>query len=394
MTRGWISESCSIEPRRAGLDLVGLWIAVARGAALHHVADVDLLAGEPDLAEHAVQQLSGRAHERLALLVLVEARPLADEHQLARRGRPRRTRPACGPGRAGTSCSRMPRRRPPPASGSRVTSALRASTPSWPWRVRAREHRRREGADLAIELDRSLHHRDVPGVLEQHEPSVRQRCRELETTRRRRHAIVLAHHHERRHGGCGATRDAGRSRAAQRDRRSTPPTRPVRPGARRARPRAGGVGAELREPHDGPAQIGGARQHRLAETVDALGGRAERAEPRPHEVGDRPHRAAHELGCRRADEHDAGHRGREHVGPAPPPSRGSRSRPCCGPRSPHACPAPPPRAPRRCRAPSIAPTDRGRPDARWRRGRADPSARTGDPPTGRPTALARSSCRG
>jgi hypothetical protein len=74
--------------RLAGLDLVRLRIAVARRAAHEDVVDVDLLAGDPDLPEQARQQLPGGTDERHALLVLVEARRLADEHQVRSR-RPR-----------------------------------------------------------------------------------------------------------------------------------------------------------------------------------------------------------------------------------------------------------------------------------------------------------------
>ena len=76
------------EPRLARLDLVGLRIAVARRPTLQHVRDVDVGAGEPDVAEQPFEQLAGCADERHALLILVEAGRFADEHQL-RRGRPR-----------------------------------------------------------------------------------------------------------------------------------------------------------------------------------------------------------------------------------------------------------------------------------------------------------------
>jgi hypothetical protein len=70
------------EPGRTGLDLVLLRIAVAGRAALQHVRDVDLLAGQTDLAEHPGEQLSRGADERLALLILVHPRRLADEQQV------------------------------------------------------------------------------------------------------------------------------------------------------------------------------------------------------------------------------------------------------------------------------------------------------------------------
>ena len=66
----------------AGVDLERLGIAVAGRPALEHVGDEALLAAQTDVLEQAVEQLAGTAHERLALLVLVEARRLADEHQV------------------------------------------------------------------------------------------------------------------------------------------------------------------------------------------------------------------------------------------------------------------------------------------------------------------------
>src|SRR5689334_6483741 len=66
----------------ARLDLLGLRIAVARGAALQHVRDEHVVALQLDLRQQLVEQLSRRAHERLALLVLVEAGRLAHEHQV------------------------------------------------------------------------------------------------------------------------------------------------------------------------------------------------------------------------------------------------------------------------------------------------------------------------
>ena len=58
---------------------------------------------------------------------------------------------------------------------------------------------------------------------------------------------------------------------------------------------AGRVGSELREAHDGAAQVGRAREDRLVEAVDALGGRSQGTQSRPHEIGDRAHRTTDEL---------------------------------------------------------------------------------------------------
>jgi hypothetical protein len=66
----------------AGVDLVGLGIAVAGRARLQHVGDEDVVAGEADLLQELVQELPGPAHERQALLVLVHAGRLTDEHQV------------------------------------------------------------------------------------------------------------------------------------------------------------------------------------------------------------------------------------------------------------------------------------------------------------------------
>ena len=70
------------EPRCARLDLVRQRVAVRGRTALQHVGDVDVLPAKADLAEHAREQLSGGADERLPLLVLVEPRRLPDEHQV------------------------------------------------------------------------------------------------------------------------------------------------------------------------------------------------------------------------------------------------------------------------------------------------------------------------
>jgi hypothetical protein len=70
--------------RRARGELVGLGIAIARRPAHDRVADVDLVAGELDLArlEHLGEELSGPADERKPLGVLVGARAFADHHEL------------------------------------------------------------------------------------------------------------------------------------------------------------------------------------------------------------------------------------------------------------------------------------------------------------------------
>jgi hypothetical protein len=52
---------------------------------LHHVGDVDLLAIDPRLLQRVVEELAGRSHEGMPLLVLLIAGLLADEHDLAPR---------------------------------------------------------------------------------------------------------------------------------------------------------------------------------------------------------------------------------------------------------------------------------------------------------------------
>src|SRR5206468_2771098 len=63
----------------AGGLLGGEWVAVAGGAALERVADVNFLALEAEGADHFVQKLAGAANEGEALRVLVAAGGFADE---------------------------------------------------------------------------------------------------------------------------------------------------------------------------------------------------------------------------------------------------------------------------------------------------------------------------
>ena len=79
-------DQCDLpkEVALAGLDLVRLRVAVPGRAALENVRDVHLIALEADTGKQPFEQLARLAHERLALLVLVEARRLADEHQVRR----------------------------------------------------------------------------------------------------------------------------------------------------------------------------------------------------------------------------------------------------------------------------------------------------------------------
>src|SRR6478672_1881087 len=73
------------EVRLTGLDLVRLRVAVSRRAAFEHVHHEHLVARHPDPGQQLAEQLPGSTDERHALLVLVEARRLADEHQIGGR---------------------------------------------------------------------------------------------------------------------------------------------------------------------------------------------------------------------------------------------------------------------------------------------------------------------
>ena len=61
-------------------NLVGLWVTVAGRPALQDVADVHVFASKVGGGEQLFEELAGLAHERPALLVLVGARRLPDEH--------------------------------------------------------------------------------------------------------------------------------------------------------------------------------------------------------------------------------------------------------------------------------------------------------------------------
>src|SRR4051812_36355288 len=75
----------ALKIRAARRDLVRHGVAVAGRAVLDDVRDEDVLAFEPGLAEHLVQQVAGRADERSALGVFVEAGALADEQHVGLR---------------------------------------------------------------------------------------------------------------------------------------------------------------------------------------------------------------------------------------------------------------------------------------------------------------------
>ena len=72
----------ALQPDGAGLLLDVQRVAVARRAALDHIADVDARAVQIDELQHVVQELPGAADEGRALQVLLFAGALADEHHL------------------------------------------------------------------------------------------------------------------------------------------------------------------------------------------------------------------------------------------------------------------------------------------------------------------------
>ena len=167
ITRGWIDDLLH-EPRRAGLDLVLLRVAVPRRPALQDVADVDVAAVESeDVAEDLREQLPGGSDERLSLLVLVEPGRLTDEQHVRIRV-PHPEHDLGPPSASRHRCTRPPRHRCRPASGSRRPSAPRclARCPARCLALLAairseRECLPRERAELRVEPLGPLQHRDV-----------------------------------------------------------------------------------------------------------------------------------------------------------------------------------------------------------------------------------------
>ena len=97
MYSGWISGQLAVQESAAIGDFVGQGRAIARRAAFEHVEDVHVAARERAGLDDLGQQLSGPAHERLALPVFVGAGRLAQkaqprlgiahaEHRLSARG--------------------------------------------------------------------------------------------------------------------------------------------------------------------------------------------------------------------------------------------------------------------------------------------------------------------
>ena len=97
--------------RLAGGDLLRERVAISRRPALEDVRDEDVCARQLDAREELVEQLPRLPDERDALLILVETRRLADEHQVGVRapGAEHDLRAALARARSGCS-SRSPRR--------------------------------------------------------------------------------------------------------------------------------------------------------------------------------------------------------------------------------------------------------------------------------------------
>ena len=70
------------EKRRARIHLIGARRPVFGGPAFDDVADVDILAVEPEGLDHLVEELPGSPHERATQPILVESRSFAHKDQL------------------------------------------------------------------------------------------------------------------------------------------------------------------------------------------------------------------------------------------------------------------------------------------------------------------------
>src|SRR5258708_35332817 len=67
---------------RAGGNLIGLWRAIFRWAAFHHVADVDVAALQAHSLNHLCQEFSSASDKRQALRVFVRAGDRASKYKL------------------------------------------------------------------------------------------------------------------------------------------------------------------------------------------------------------------------------------------------------------------------------------------------------------------------
>ena len=71
-----------VKPWAAGCHFLGQRVAVAGRPAFDDIGNKDLWPREADGAEKVVEQLAGSPHEGPALSILMEARTLANEHDL------------------------------------------------------------------------------------------------------------------------------------------------------------------------------------------------------------------------------------------------------------------------------------------------------------------------
>src|SRR5215468_3726358 len=118
---GLQQSNLSDEVRQAGFDLFGLRVAVIRWAAHQHVGDVDVGATiESDGAQHGIEQLTGRSHERLTTPVLLRSRSFADHQPVGPfRTNPEHTLRARGMQRAATAGAHLIEETLPGGSGVR-----------------------------------------------------------------------------------------------------------------------------------------------------------------------------------------------------------------------------------------------------------------------------------
>src|SRR5688500_11572542 len=65
-----------------GFNFIREWIAIIRRPTLDHICDPHICARHASLGKQLIQKLSGGAHERTPLLILVETWAFTDEHDL------------------------------------------------------------------------------------------------------------------------------------------------------------------------------------------------------------------------------------------------------------------------------------------------------------------------
>ena len=123
--RGIDGGKLAVQITVAGGNFVGLGVAVARRTALDDVRDEHLFAVQPDRGEHLLQQFAGGTDKRPPLLVLVEPRPLANEHDAALDARPRPAPPWC------VSHAKTARRAPPHLRANCFKYLLRGFCRHW-----------------------------------------------------------------------------------------------------------------------------------------------------------------------------------------------------------------------------------------------------------------------